>query len=154
MKQWVYAIVGLLYGITLAFVWFASIGGGGAGHGPEHETNIILFFAAAPYGLGLLLWPVIGFMAGSVRFVRYKTTVLGLMATHYVGLIHHCWQYAANLLPFANGEKNGTEGYVTTIDGVTDQDYVLWATTLYLIGQACIWRVFQKAMAEKRNRVA
>lgn len=152
MKSTVYASVGFLYGVILTFMWFVSVGGGGAGHGPEHETNIILFFAAAPYGLGLVIWPVIGFLSGNARLARYKTTIVGLLAAHYAGLIHHCYQYAAHLWPVANGDKSMTQGDARQAFAMTDQEYVWWATAIYLTGQACIWLSFMKAVAGKKER--
>jgi hypothetical protein len=51
--------MGLLYGVVLAVLGFAVSGGG--------HSNLMLMLALAPYGAGILLWPIFGILISDLR---------------------------------------------------------------------------------------
>jgi|SRR5215204_1379204 len=75
-----FSIKGLVFGVIFAALYFLlAIFPAGAGHGTQ------LFFAPMlPYGLGLLLFPVIGFLAGNLNSFFTKSLFLIVLAVHYL----------------------------------------------------------------------
>jgi hypothetical protein len=71
--------IGLTIGIIYALVYLAlALGAAGAGHG-----TFIFFAPLLPYGLGLLFFPVFGFLAGDLRLFLYRVLFLSALALHY-----------------------------------------------------------------------
>ena len=75
-----FSIKGLVLGVIFAAFYFLLAAlAAGAGHGTQ------LFFAPIlPYGLGLLVFPVIGFLAGNLNSFFTKFLFLIVLAVHYV----------------------------------------------------------------------
>jgi hypothetical protein len=77
-----FPLKGLILGVIFAAVYLLLAGfAAGAGHGT------VLFLAPIfPYGLGLLLFPFIGFLAGNLNSFFTKSLFLVFLAIHY-GLV-------------------------------------------------------------------
>jgi hypothetical protein len=77
-----FSFKGLVWGIIFTGVYLLLAGAAaGGGHGA------LLFLAPLfPYGLGLLLFPVIGFLAGNLDSFFTKSLFLIMLAVHY-GLV-------------------------------------------------------------------
>jgi hypothetical protein len=122
-KKVVLTLAGLAYGLSLAwFGWIAT----GAGHGTFFFFSVAVF----PYGIGLILWPLIGYLLADIhtswRRIQFLTVIIvryGLL-TLYVVLygpsemprIEITWRYSAL--------------------------YVLAPIVLFLVGQGIIWACF------------
>jgi hypothetical protein len=68
-------VIGVIFAAIYLLLAFAASGAG-------HATS--LFFAVVfPYGLGLLLFPVIGFLAVNLNSFLTKSLLLVVLAIHY-----------------------------------------------------------------------
>src|SRR2546425_12680240 len=82
--RWRSAIAGLLIGLGFAVVYFfLAFGASGAGHGTG-----IFFAAILPYGLGLLVFPSLGFLAGDLRSFMSKVIFICVLVIHYTLVIN------------------------------------------------------------------
>jgi len=77
--------LGLLYAVVYFLLAFNAGGGGGAGHGPGTG---IFFAAVLPYGMGLLFFPVIGFLAGNLRAFMVKVLFISATVIHYALVVN------------------------------------------------------------------
>ena len=59
MRRWSLAFLGLVYGLCYLLLAIMTSGGG---HGPRFT-----FAPAMPYGIGLLVFPVLGYLVGDLR---------------------------------------------------------------------------------------
>ena len=81
--RWRRLIVGLLIGVAFGLVYFFfAFAAAGAGHG-----TFIFFAPLSPYGLGVIAFPVLGFLAGDLRPFLSKVVFASLLAIHYTLLI-------------------------------------------------------------------
>ncbi len=126
--------VGLLYA---ALYFFLAMGAAGAGHG-----TFIFFAAVGPYGLGLVVFPALGFLAGRLENFFPKVLFLSLLVIHYALVF--------NLL---------------RLDWVNDSTYFRktwdshpWGVILpagcYLLGQILIWVAFCRSLVAARKNMA
>jgi len=82
--RWRRAIAGSIIGIAFAIVYFFfAFAAAGAGHG----TGIFLA-PVLPYGLGLLAFPILGFLAGDLRSFISKVTFVCVLVLHYALVIN------------------------------------------------------------------
>ena len=75
-KRVTFAVGGFVYGLALA-VWGVLISGGG-------HFNLPFMLAVSPAWLGILLWPLWGFLAACFDSRLVKALFLVTMAAHYV----------------------------------------------------------------------
>ncbi len=135
-KRITFAAVGLAYGIALAF-WGALISGGG-----HFNLPIVLFIS--PIWLGLLLWPLWGFLSVSFDSLLSKALFLCTMTAHHVGILF----YILN--------PDNSDGYWFRI-GMNDPTFILFpasAIAVYLAGQLFLWYRFLRDSFGQRNRFA
>lgn len=124
--RWSASLTGLVVGLVYAFVYFVlAVGAAGAGHGTG-----IFFAPVMPYGLGLLVFPFVGFLLGNMKSSRSKTLFLSAMALHYALAVYF-------LRLFWVQESSYTEKMWAYSPGS-----VLLPAWLYVCGQAVIWMVF------------
>ena len=76
--RWQPAIAGLSIGLVYAVVYFfLAFAASGAGHGTG-----LFFVAILPYGLGLLIFPTLGFLAGDLRPFMSKVVFICILVIH------------------------------------------------------------------------
>ena len=135
-KRIIFAAVGLAYGLALAF-WSALMSGGG-----HFNLPVVLFIS--PIRLGLLLWPLWGFLSVKFDSLLFKALFLGTMAAHYAGILFYIF------------DPDNSDGYWFRI-GMNDPTFVLFpasAVTLYLAGQLFLWVRFLRDGFGLRNKLA
>jgi hypothetical protein len=143
-KPWnapIYAVIGLCYGIHLAFLAFLAAG---AGHG----TSVLIGLFSSPLGLmqrigGPLtflsipvVWCVIGGLLGAMNRRVPRALFLAAMIAHYAAL------------PIILGESSefGDWGYVKRAAGA-----VLVGVAGYALGQIAIWALFAIGLWRSRQ---
>jgi hypothetical protein len=134
--RWSASLVGLFIGLVYAAVYLAlAFGAAGAGHGTG-----IFFAAILPYGLGLLVFPVIGFLAGNIKFFLSKVLFLSSLAIHY-----------ALVISFLRLDWIRDFSYVEKMWNYSQMSILLPAGC-YLLGQVIIWTVFIRSVVVRGNR--
>jgi hypothetical protein len=130
------SIVGLVLGLAYALVYLAfAFDAAGAGHGTG-----IFFVVMAPYGLGLLVFPVIGFLMGDLRPFTSRVLLASVMAIHYaliINLLRVGW-----LREFAYVEKMWSYS----------PSSILLPAGFYLSGQVAVWAAFIRSVHGHANR--
>jgi hypothetical protein len=128
--NWASAIFGFLIGLAYAAIYLIlAFMAAGAGHGTG-----IFFAAVGPYGLGLLVFPILGFLAGDLKPFLSKVLFISVLVIHYALVI--------NLL---------------RIDWMRDPAHIekmwnlsVWNILLpagfYLLGQVVIWAVIVRSL--------
>src|SRR3954464_7668400 len=116
-------LLGIAYSVTLAFIGLEMIGSCGVG------TGVFAGVAFYPYGLGLLFWPVVGFLLSKASEAFYRMMILAITTTHYVVLtifLYTCWaEEYPRLMRIWRAEPA----------------YIIESVAIYAIGQAFIWMV-------------
>lgn len=120
-RRFLFALVGLAYGVALAF-WGMLISGGG-------HFNLPIMLFVSPFWFGLLFWPLWGFL--SVRFNSLPSKLLFIftMAAHFIGLVI----YVRN--------PDNSDGYWFDI-AMHDRTFILLpasAFLLYFVAQIFLW---------------
>ena len=130
MVRWKKSIVGLLIGLAFAVVYlFLAFGAAGAGHGTG-----IFFAAILPYGVGLLLFPALGFLAGNLRSLANKIVFVSILTIHYALVINFLrldWISEATYF-----EKMWNYSPLA----------ILLPTGLYFAGQLILWFMFIRSL--------
>jgi hypothetical protein len=126
VMRWSSSLLGFLAGLVYAAIYLGlAFGAAGAGHGTG-----IFFAAILPYGLGLLFFPMIGFLAGDLRSFLSKVLFVSLMMIHYAFVIN-----------FLRWDWISEPAYVEKIWNYSPLSIILPAG-FYLVGQFAIWAVF------------
>ena len=123
-KRIIFAAVGLSYGLALAF-WSAL-----SSSGSHFNLPIVLFIS--PIWLGLLLWPLWGFLSVKFDSPLSKALFLCTMAAHYAGIFFYIF------------DPDNSDGYWFRI-GMKDPTFILFpasAVALYLVAQLFLWARF------------
>lgn len=112
--------MGLFYGVVLAVLGFAASGGG--------HSDLMFMLPLAPYGAGLLLWPIFGATISDLRPAWSRRIFLLLMVIHYGGFLlylYQNWESEIHWLPVASSSA------------------LFWlALGLYVLGQLLLWKTF------------
>lgn len=135
-RRIVLAAVGFVYGLALTFRGALMSGGG------HFNLPVVLFIS--PLWLGLLFWPLWGFMSVGFDSRRSKVLFLCTTAAHYAGILFH-------LL-----DPHNNDGYWFRI-GMRDPDFVLIhapTAALYLAGQLFLWFRFLRDSLGRPNKLA
>lgn len=135
-RRFVFAAVGLVYGLALTF-WGALISGGG-----HFNLPVVLF--TSPVFFGLLFWPLWGFMSAGFDSRAAKAVFLCTAAAHYAGIVFY-------VLDSGDGDL-----YWFRV-GMNDPGFVSLpasAVALYLAGQSFLWVRFLRDSFGRRNRFA
>lgn len=134
--RWSSSIVGFIIGLVYVVAYLAlAFGAAGAGHGTG-----IFFAAILPYGFGLFIFPVVGFLAANLKLFLPKVLFLLALAVHYILVI-----------------------IFLRVDWVSDFSYVekMWNYSrlsillpagFYLLGQVAIWAIFIRSVLVHGNR--
>lgn len=130
--KWGFAATGFLYALIFAFLGFNVTGSCG--------TGTFFFFAIAvlPYGIGLLFWPVMGYLMADLRAVFSKWLYLTILAAHYF-LVVKCLWYSE-------------ESYYLIKMWNSSPSLLLMPAIFYLTGQVVIWAVFIRSIRSTRER--
>ena len=124
--RWRRAIVGALIGLAFGLVYFFfAFAAAGAGHG-----TFIFFAPLSPYGLGVVAFPVLGFLAGDLRPFSSKVVFVSLLVVHYTLAIFTL------RVPWVRDQ--------TYIDKTWafSASYILVPAVLYISGNILLWVVF------------
>ena len=132
--RWSFAGLGLLYAIIYAFLAFVAAG---AGHGTG-----IFFVAIWSYGLGLLVFPLIGFLAADLRPFLVKVIFISILAIHYAVVVKLILVGWAGDFPHIEKMWNLSTWYILLPAG------------FYLVGQIVIWMVLIRRSIIYRERAA
>lgn len=133
IKNFAFAGVGLLYGVSLAVLgWIAT----GAGHG----TFFFFSLAVFPYGIGLILWPVLGYLLAHVDVTFHRTLFLITIVTRYALLTVYILRYGSSEMPHM---------MVTWRYSHFD---IVAPLVLFLAGQILIWALFVRGVLKGENR--
>jgi hypothetical protein len=135
-KRAKFAAGGLVYGLALA-VWGVMISGGG-------HFNLPFMLSISPVWLGILLWPLWGFLAARFDSALSKGLFLVTMAAHYAGIIF----YVIN--------PDNSDSYWFRI-GMHDPSFIWFpasAFALYLAGQLILWVRFLRDSFSRRAKFA
>lgn len=135
-RRIIYAAIGLLFGVGLAF-WAMLISGGG-------HFNLPIMLFVSPLWFGLLFWPLWGFL--SVRFNSLSSKLLFIctMAAHFAGLVLYIWS------------PDNSDGYWFDI-AMHDRTFILFpasAFLLYSAAQSFLWVRFVKDALVRRTQLA
>jgi hypothetical protein len=124
------AIFGFLVGLAYAAIYLVlAFMAAGAGYGTG-----IFFAAVGPYGLGLLVFPILGFLAGDLKPFLSKVLFISVLVIHYalvINLLRIDW-----LRDIARVEKMWNFSAWN----------ILLPAGFYLLGQAVIWTVFIRSL--------
>ena len=123
-RRLLYAMAGLLYGATLA-AWGLLLGGGGG-------FTLPWALAASPGGAGLLLWPVLGWLAVGRKSLPSSAVFLCGASAQYFAVIGHAFHEGA-------GDLNRLR--ILMNDSSSVLSLTLFAVA-YLAGQALLWLTF------------
>ena len=128
--------IGLTIGIIYAVVYLAlAFGAAGAGHG-----TFIFFAPLLPYGLGLLFFPIVGFLAGDLRPFLSRVLFISVLALHY-----------ALTIIFLRLEWVRDLSYTEKVWNYSPLGILLPAGC-YLLWQVVIWVVFVRGVVIEANR--
>ena len=123
LRRFVFAIVGVLYGASLAALgWMAS----GAGHGTFFFFSVAVF----PYGIGLILWPVIGYLLADVGRQFQRALFLIAILGRYALLVVYVVLYGSFEMP-----------HIAVTWRYSHFD-IIAPLVLFLAGQVLIWTLF------------
>ena len=118
--------MGLAYGVALTTLGIVSSGGG--------HSNLILMLAVAPYGTGLLVWPMLGFTTGDLRTPWSRRIFLLLTAFHYVGYLTYVVQNWESEVHWLTTAISYDSFVITSLFGLM----------FYVVGQVFLWSTFWK----------
>jgi len=125
---------GTSYGLVYCFLAFSATGG---------DRGTYIFFApAGPYLLGLLWFPLAGFLAGDLRPFLSKVVFISALIVHYAIIIiflRAVWEI--DFPYFAQVWDNSPS-------------YILLPAGWYLLGQAIIWAVFIRGVVFESHRAS
>jgi hypothetical protein len=118
---------GALYGVGLA-LWGMLMSGGG-------HFNLLFVLFISPAGVGLLFWPLWGYLTAGAMSRVMRIAFLSTAAIHYSGLIYYVFGTGnSDLYWFRIGNRQPAFGFL-----------VLFSVALYLAGQIFMWRRFVNA---------
>jgi hypothetical protein len=135
IRSFVFAIAGLLYGISLAILgWFAT----GAGHG----TFFFFSLAVFPYGIGLILWPLIGWLLADSRAYFQRILFIITIIFRYALIVIYVLFYGSSEIPYI------------AVTWRYSRFAILAPVALFLIGQLLIWAIVLGRILQTRQSVA
>jgi len=124
--RWHRSLVGLLIGFTFGLVYFfAAFAASGAGHG-----TFIFFAPLSPYGLGVIAFPVLGFLAGDLRPYLSKVFFICVLVVHYTLTI------VTLRVPWIHDPAYIDKTWAFS------QSYIVGPTVLYLGANILLWGLF------------
>jgi hypothetical protein len=136
--KWSSAISGLLIGLGYTAIYLVlAFGAAGAGHGTG-----IFFGVAWPYGLGLLVFPALGFLAGDLKPFLSKVFYISVLVIHYALVINLLLVGWMRDLPYIEKMWNHSPLYI------------LLPTGFYILGQAVIWTFLWRGIFIGNGRAA
>jgi len=126
--------VGLLY--ALAYLILAA-GAAGAGHG-----TYFFFAPISPYCLGLLIFPLLGYLAGDLRPFSSRVIFLSALAIHY-----------ALTAIFLRGDGLSEPSHIRKVWDISPENILLPAGC-YLLGQVIIWVALIRVVVSRSGRAS
>lgn len=132
MKRWFFAVLGLAYAGSYLLLALLTSGGG---HGPRFT-----FAPAMPYGIGLLVFPVFGYLMGDLSSNGIKTAYGVLLVVHCAAVASFVLLWWPEDLPYANRAWAASPLNILLP--------VFW----YLAGQIFLWTAFIRGVCADRGR--
>jgi hypothetical protein len=132
MRRWSLAVTGLAYAISYLLLAIMTSGGG---HGPRFT-----FAPAMPYGIGLLVFPVLGYLVGDLKAQASRAIFAILLIAHsaiVMTLVVIWWQED---LPYANRAWEASPSNILLP--------VLW----YFCGLVFLWAMYIRGVLSNRRR--
>ena len=127
--------IGLTVGVVYALLYlFLAFGAAGAGHG-----TFIFFAPISPYCLGLLIFPVLGYLAGDLRPFLSRVLFLSVLAIHY-----------ALTIIFLRVEWISDPSYIQKVWNIYPWN-ILMPAGCYLLGQVIIWAALIRGVVFQIN---
>ena len=94
MKRWLFAILGLFYGAGYLLVAMLTSAGG---HGPRFT-----FAPAMPYGLGLLVFPLLGFFMANLSPMPIRIAYALVLLIHCAVVVGFVMRWWSEDVPYAD----------------------------------------------------
>ncbi len=133
MKRFLLTSLGIGFSVIYLFLALLTSGGG---HGPSFT-----FAGAAPYGLGLLVFPVFGFLFSDLKLPMTKVVCLVMLAAHYVAVTYIVATSWVSEMPYAERAWS-----VSPLN-------ILLPVGWYAVGQVIVWGVLaQSIVGSNRQR--
>ena len=126
MKSWIFAVLGLAYAGSYLLLALLTSGGG---HGPRFT-----FAPAIPYGIGLLVFPVFGYLMGDLSSKGIKAAYGVLLVVHCAAVTSFVLLWWPEDLPYANRAWEASPLNILLP--------VIW----YLAGQVFLWTAFIRSV--------
>jgi hypothetical protein len=130
-----YSLKGLFAGAIFSFVYvLLALIALGAGHGTS------MFLAPIkPFGLGLLFFPIIGFLAGNLNSFFTKSLLLIVLAIHYGLTVTFIKMFWTDDLPYF--EKMWHYSPIS----------IILPAALYLLGNTLVYTAFIYSSAQRKK---
>ncbi|MBA3713345.1 MAG: hypothetical protein H0W76_12990 [Pyrinomonadaceae bacterium] len=133
MKRLLLTSLGVGFSVVYLFLALLTSGGG---HGPSFT-----FAGAAPYGLGLLLFPVFGFLLSDLKLPMTKVACLVMLVAHYVAVAYSVATSWVSEMPYAERAWS------------VSPSNILLPVGWYVAGQFIVWGLLARSViAGKRQR--
>jgi hypothetical protein len=124
--------IGLAFGLVYFFLAFAAAG---AGHG-----TFIFFAPISPYGLGVIVFPVLGLIAGDLRPFLSKVFFVSLLIVHYTLTIFTL------RVPWIHEQAHIDKTWAFS------PTYIVLPAVLYFCGNILLWVLFVYNLAGRSDR--
>ena len=134
--RWRRGLVGLLIGLAFGLVYFVfALAAAGAGHG-----TFIFFAPLAPYWLGVIVFPILGFLAGDLRPFLSKVFFISVLVLHYT----------LTIVTLRGPGIRDPEYLAKT--WAFSPSYIVLPTALYIGANILLWVVFVYNLVGNRER--
>jgi len=131
--RWPFTTVGVVFSIVYGLLSLAIVPTCGLG------TGILIIIALGPYGIGLLLWPVVAFLLADLKTTVAKFLVIVL-------LIGHCSFVYLVLY------RGGIEEWQRMTKTIRLYPQYMWPPIiLYICAHVLIWGLFVRGLAFSRT---
>jgi hypothetical protein len=133
MRRWLFALLGLVYAAGYLLVAIFTSGGG---HGPRFT-----FAAAMPYGIGLLVFPVLGFLMANLRPMPIRIAYALVLLIHGAVVVGFVLRWWSEDLPYADRAWQASPMNILLPIG------------FYFVGQLVLWAaLIRSATTRYTNR--
>jgi hypothetical protein len=126
MNRWWLGLLGLLYSAGYLFVAVMTSGGG---HGPRFT-----FAGLMPYGAGLLVFPVLGFLMGNLQSAPFKIAYGVLLLIHSATVVGFVVAWWAEDQPYVTRAWDSSPlNILLPVGWYLTGQIILWATLLWAV---------------------
>jgi len=129
MKRWLLALLGLFYAAGYLLVAIFTSGGG---HGPRFT-----FAPAMPYGVGLLVFPLLGFLMGNLNRTSIRIAYAALLLIHCAVVVGLFLFWLPEDMAYA--ERAWAASPLN----------ILWPVSFYFAGQVVLWAALVRSLTTR-----